>query len=948
MSKLNPSHHSMMPRPVLSILMTVLLAIPFSAFIAEVAHGQTSFPKPDRLRYDGQCLTLEGKDIFIYSGSFHYFRCPRDLWRARFEKIKEAGFNTVETYVPWNWHEREKPASLEDTSKIDLSELVDWMKMAHEEFGLYTIIRPGPFVCAEWDGGGYPRWLLSLKPKNRESKLWLRSNDPVYLAWSRHWMDAVCKVVAPEQVTRKPMGKAGVILFQLENEYNFYPVGVPVKVEHMRTLYRDALKAGIEVPMFGNLTREARSSKDPDLKHLFDAVDVYPNFDARDMAKQLINLRSQQPHAPVMLSELQGGWFSQVGGRLSEDSGLNAAQITHIALLAIEMDTTILNYYMLFGGSNFGNWFGRMGRAAASSYDYNAPIREWGGVGERYAAVKAIGMMLKDHGAVLARSKRVESKTETGSPDVTVTVREGTDGQRFLFCRNNNAKEARSGRATVGLGQFAFDYSFGPFEARILRLPPGATDPAQGEWLPKPVALPERPEVAAKSVRIPQARMLVDDTVSSWRQVKQGELLPALGVYDSRTVLYRVLPQLTANDIAQRPLLEVQVDDAGNVIVRVNGRLYTEGKRNGNKLYFDVGEALKPGNNEIILLYENTGQENVGIAINNTPGIATAQLVAPASGNGSGVSISRWAVRLLKDGELPTPFVGVDTDESGWRTFVLDEETTRNLQAAALPGAAAPADKAAGILYGMSATAVFRGGFELDEAQAKAADLSLFIPTIDDQGEVFLNGRSIGISTDWSKPFETPLQGKVKTGRNVLAIVITNKGFAGGLLKTPLLSLKQNGAMVLGLELGERLNGESRLGWTTADATGDWKSVALETSKPIARKGNGAPAGKAECLQVWYRMEFELPSPQAGVWVPWQALINASGNGSLYLNGHHLGRYWQLGPQRSYFLPECWLRFGAGQRNTLTLGLRPTTQGAVLDAVEITPYKEYAEKVTGR
>src|ERR1700761_4036021 len=72
------------------------------------------FLHPDRIRYDAQCLTIDGKDTFIYSGSFHYFRCPKQLWRDRFQKIKAGGFNTVETYTPWNWHEREMPATPAD------------------------------------------------------------------------------------------------------------------------------------------------------------------------------------------------------------------------------------------------------------------------------------------------------------------------------------------------------------------------------------------------------------------------------------------------------------------------------------------------------------------------------------------------------------------------------------------------------------------------------------------------------------------------------------------------------------------------------------------------------------------------------------------------------------------------------------------------------------------
>lgn len=117
------------------------------------------FLHPDRIRYDNRCFQLEGKDVFIFSGTFHYFRVPKPLWPDRLRKLKEAGFNSVETYIPWNWHECTMPRSVTDESQIDLSELNDFLTMA-EKFGLYVILRPGPYICAEWSGGGFPQWIM--------------------------------------------------------------------------------------------------------------------------------------------------------------------------------------------------------------------------------------------------------------------------------------------------------------------------------------------------------------------------------------------------------------------------------------------------------------------------------------------------------------------------------------------------------------------------------------------------------------------------------------------------------------------------------------------------------------------------------------------------------------------------------------------------------------------
>src|SRR4051794_7424242 len=238
-----------------------------------------NFPHADRIRYDGQCLTIDGRDTLIFSGAFHYFRCPKDLWRDRFTKIKAAGFNCVETYVAWNVHEREMPKDVSDFSTIDLTDLRDWLTMAHDEFGLYTIVRPGPYICAEWAAGGFPMWLTLKKPVGTTRDPWLRSDDPTYLAWSKHWMDAVCPVIAQQQITRRERGKAGTILVQVENEYDFLGGLTDVqRITHLKSLVRAARANGIDVPLITCWSRQVRGATDPDLGEIFDGANFYPRW----------------------------------------------------------------------------------------------------------------------------------------------------------------------------------------------------------------------------------------------------------------------------------------------------------------------------------------------------------------------------------------------------------------------------------------------------------------------------------------------------------------------------------------------------------------------------------------------------------------------------------------------------------------------------------------------
>jgi hypothetical protein len=104
------------------------------------------------------------------------------------------------------------------------------------------------------------------------------------------------------------------------------------------------------------------------------------------------------------------------------------------------------------------------------------------------------------------------------------------------------------------------------------------------------------------------------------------------------------------------------------------------------------------------------------------------------------------------------------------------------------------------------------------------------------------------------------------------------------------------------------------------------------------------PKSPAENLATWYHLTFTLPDTAVGTWVPWGAVLEASGNGWIYLNDHPLGRYWEAGPQRKFWLPECWLNTAPGATNVLTLMLRPTDQGGKLTAAEIQPYADQVEK----
>lgn len=556
----------------------------FRLFAVETIPAK-EFSNPDRIRYDGSCMTIDGKDVFIYSAAFHYFRCPEELWRDRFQKIKEAGFNTVETYVPWNWHEREMPAGLSDTTKFDFSDIKRWLKMAQDEFGFYTIVRPGPFICAEFSGGAYPRWLAKFRPQGYQG-LWLRSADPTHVRWCVHWFDAVCKALADEQLTRKPKGGKGIILIQIENEYNAH--GCENKSYFLKELYRSVRRNGFDIPVFTCLTGECRGSSDKELSQVFDCDNYYVGqSDAPSCAHRMVSLKSSQPDAPGFVTELQGGWFSLVTGTLSEEHYSDARHFKAIGLMSMLGGCTGINYYMFAGGTHFSGWGAR---GMTTSYDYNAAIHESGAVGDKYLAAKGLGEFLHKYESQLVRSTGGPCKIEGVPESVFGGVRMAKDGTLFVFLHNTDTGKLCKGKATLLPGKIQsprqamynidqngnkvlmqvdesqkgdslavspiqVTYELGPLDTKVLVIPV-KKNPEKGVWWPKKQSAIERPSRLPVPVRIASVKRREDSTEKAqWIPLSRLVSLPDLGINDFRYSLYRAKVNLSRQQVENEKYL---------------------------------------------------------------------------------------------------------------------------------------------------------------------------------------------------------------------------------------------------------------------------------------------------------------------------------------------------------------------------------------------------------
>lgn len=309
---------------------------------------------------------LDGTPFRVLSGAIHYFRVHPGQWRERIRAAKLMGLNTIETYVAWNEHAPE-PDVFDVAGRLDLGAFLD----AVAEEGLFAIVRPGPYICAEFDNGGLPGWLT------RVPGIVLRTSDPAYLTPVLDYLTRVIDIVRDRQVD---VG-GPVILMQIENEYGAYGDDA-VYLRRLVDLYREQ---GITVPLTTvDQPQDAMLAAGglPDILRT-------ASFGSH-AAERLQTLRTHQPRGPLMCGEFWDGWFDSWGGIHHTTSAADAAAELD-ALLAAGAS---VNIYMFHGGTNFGLTSGanHKGRYTpiATTYDYDAPLDELGRPTAKYWAFRDV------------------------------------------------------------------------------------------------------------------------------------------------------------------------------------------------------------------------------------------------------------------------------------------------------------------------------------------------------------------------------------------------------------------------------------------------------------------------------------------------------------------------------------------------------------------------------
>ena len=309
---------------------------------------------------------LNGVPFRIIAGAMHYFRTHPRQWADRIDKARLMGLNAIDVYVPWNAHQPRRDA-FHLTGMLDLPRYLEQIAAA----GLHVLFRPGPYICAEWDGGGLPAWLTA------DPGVRLRSSDPAFLAAVDEWFDRLFPVVAPYLA-----GNGGPILaVQVENEYGAYGEDRA----YLRHLADGLRRRGVTEPLFTVDQADDEMQKRGGL----DGVLRTASFGGK-VDRALATLRRHQPSGPLMCAEFWNGWFDHWGGPHHVRDAQEAADDLDRLLAA----GASVSLYMFHGGTNFGTTSGANRKHAyqptVTSYDYDAPLSESGAVTRKYRLMREV------------------------------------------------------------------------------------------------------------------------------------------------------------------------------------------------------------------------------------------------------------------------------------------------------------------------------------------------------------------------------------------------------------------------------------------------------------------------------------------------------------------------------------------------------------------------------
>ncbi|MDR6943495.1 beta-galactosidase [Mucilaginibacter pocheonensis] len=910
------------------------------------------------INFDSKGFLINGKRTFLVSAGLEYARVPRQLWYDRLLRLKRAGFNCVEIYTLWNYHEPQE-GKFNFTGDHDLNAFLNMVK----SLGMYAIVRVGPYYCAEWDMGGYPVW-LKFKPGLR-----VREDNAEFEKFVDRFFDRLLPIVCGQQIN-----KGGpVIMVQLENEHN-EGWGTVTPNNYFRHLQSKALDMGLQVPYFFS---GLHHSSDPAGDDILDDP--------------------KRPN-PWFSTEFWSVWYSQYGAKPA-DSAVYSRRTWKI----IAHGGGGYNYYMAHGGSNFGY---TNNDEDAASYDYGTAVGQAGDLRPVYYAFKRAATFARGFQDILENSIDAASsyKNITAGHDLKITARSGAGGD-LIFLDNpgtNSIKATVSvdttiptSNVTIAPGEiYPLVHNFSISKAiklnwaltRIYGLvKQGSTTTILVETRKdNPTSLFFKVSAKPTLIKGKDSFKVAGSTIYLVTPPRETNK-PAEYIFEVSGQRVRVLA-MSSKDMDKTWLVE---QPGTNIIV--NGASYLGEVKEQNKqllanaeypllakkdgeirvyaeklsstlspVYHDIASSistinLSPWQNKNAMVYAETGYNDknwfssanpmqMGADCNTTADAwYRTQLNIPSSGKYTmqvdggdratafidGKQAVRWKVRngevtfdiekgrhtlavfTAHDGrdKLPT-YQGIitDVDKKGLSGQVLLKKGGPFISSAAnwyfIKAAKAEDVKGNIPVFDTVSWKKYAIGDDVFDKHEGFGWFQTIIPvpggnpsklvinfrSVDEDATVFVNGKRVAGHKGWNSPFQVEINdAEILKKPIALTLFIENYSNEGGI---------DQPVKINSIGAAEVLTGWKMLGGPgDPDAANGWNKMALKTTF----------AGPQ-----FFRSQFSVPR-QKGIHLIWRVHTDGLSYGSVWVNGHNLGRYPEKIGNIGMYIPECWLKAGLNQ-----------------------------------
>ena len=926
---------------------------------ALAAPGVARAQQPHAVTWDKYSVQVDGQRVFFWSGELHPFRLPNpDLWRDMLQKMKANGYNGVSIYVDWAVHSP-KPGVYDFSGVRDMDKFLD---IADEE-GLYVMARPGPYINAEVDSGGFPGWLQKQSGRARTDA------DDYQAAWEEYF-DAINPIIAKHQLTD---GGGSVILYQIENEYTGTNATGQTYMEELKAAVR---ADGIDVPLFHNAKgRELRWACGKGAPDLY-ATDTYPGTSVTDY-EFLRDGTSFDPdrcgvgNRPFFWAEFQGGWFQPWGGGLYEDNrdtyGPDFERITYGN--NIDNHFTMQNLYMAYGGTNIG-WTADP-NVVYTSYDYHAAFSEPREQTNKVPVVKQQGYLV-DAVKDLRQLDNLPGQVTHSNAKVHVDGDVNPEtGAKAFFLRHEDIKSTSKESTTLDMdlpdGRYTVPQQAGTgiaVNGKDYKILVGGYDLGGQRLVYSTSEIYTHKEIAGRDVAIlhnrkgeagetvlryssrPQVDVLSGDVTSTWDEATGDLRLNYVADGLSRVRItgggHRSMDLLLADSGTASTFWKLDTDQ-GPVLVR-GGSMLRDATRSGATLKLE-GDSDGPGELEVF-----ADQQVKNLFWNGR--LAKATTTTPSG-----------SVVTAIDGPKPVTLPALTTwkrtvdqpesrlayDDSSWT--VADHLTTANPSKPTTLPVLYTDDY--GFHYGDT---WYRGhftgtgeekGISLRAGTGKAGAWAVWL-----NGTYLTTVRTSATAEESAKDIAFPADLVRPDGDNVVSVLVRNMGHNedggnndGHKKPRGLLSASLTGSgstptwRIQGARGGEDtfdttrgvlnnggLHGE-RAGYPLPGyPTGSWETV-------------GTPTASATPGVSWYSTDVKLDLPKdqdTPIGLHFGGDYSTKYRALVFVNGWNLGQYVNdVGPQRTFYLPQGILRHQGSNRISLAVW---SDDGAGLGPVSLTTY----------